>query len=225
MAITLPVNPSTSSAEVGKDFLLYVNAGTVAVPVWTLVGGQRNSSLGRTAEEIDVSHKGSNGWGSKKSGLRSWSIDLDALVVLSDTGMAILEYAFQNGKELNIRLKYPDGTVQEGWGSLTDFSLDTPHDGEASISGTISGNGALTDRSPSVSPLAATVSKAAAADKVFTVSPTAATVSGVTDDGAAVTITSGYIYSAGTLTINPHTWRLHLLASIRSLQPPATAQL
>ena len=146
MAITLPVNPSTSSATVGKDFLLYVNTGTVAVPVWTVVGGQRGASLSRSAEEIDISHKSSGGWGAKKSGLRSWSIDLDGLVLLSDAGIAALEYAFQTGAEVNIKLEYPDKSYQTGWGSLTDFSTEAPHDGEATLKGTISGNGAITDR-------------------------------------------------------------------------------
>ena len=200
-AITLPTNPSTSSAEVGKDFLLDINTGTVAVPVWVLVGGQRNSSLGRTAEEIDLSHKGSGGWGSKKPGLRSWSIDLDALVIISDEAFAALEYAFQNGKELNVRLRYPDGTSQEGWGGLTDFSLDNPHDGEASLKGTLAGNGALSDRAPSISPLTASMSKASAADKVFAILPTTATVASITDDGSAMTVTTHYTYSSGTLTI------------------------
>lgn len=202
-AITLPTNPSTSSAEVGKDFLLYVEcdpAGGTNYD-WVLVGGQRNSSLNRTADEIDVSHKGSGGWGSKKAGLRSWSIDLDTLVVSGDDGLDALDNAFQNGDEIHVKFKYPDGTSQEGWGSLTDYKLDPPHDGEASISGTISGNGALTDRAPGVSPRSATVSKAAAADKVFTISPTSATVSSVTDDGSALTVTTHYTYSGGTLTI------------------------
>lgn len=200
-AITLPANPSTSSATVGKDFLLYVNTGTVAVPVWTLIGGQRGASLGRTADEIDVSHKGSGGWGAKKAGLRSWSIDLDGLVLLSDDGIAALDYAFQNGLEVNIKLEYPDKSFRTGWGSLTDFSQEAPYDGEASLKGTIAGNGAISDRSPDISPLTATMSKAAAADKVFAILPTTTTVSGVTDDGAAVTISTGYTYSGGTLTL------------------------
>lgn len=143
--ITLPDNPSTQAAEVGKDFLLDVNTGTAAIPTWTLVGGQRNSSLGRTADEIDVSHKTSGGWKSVKAGLRGWSIDLDSLVLLNDLGFQVLEQGFAQGKELNVRLRYPDGTAKMGWGSVTDFSMDTPHDGEASISGTISGNGPLED--------------------------------------------------------------------------------
>ena len=205
MAITLPVNPSTSSASVGKDYLLYINTGTALSPVWTLIGGQRSADLSRSADSIDVSHKTSGGWKSNKAGLRGWSIDLDALVLLSDAALPYLEKAFDDGTEINVRLQYPNMTEQIGWGSLTDFSLATPHDGEASLTGTIEGNGALSSRSPSVDPVAATVSKASPADKVFTVAPSATTVSAVKIDSVAVVITSGYLYSAGTLTIKSAT--------------------
>lgn len=205
MAITLPVNPSTSSASVGKDYLLYINTGTALSPVWTLIGGQRSADLSRSADSIDVSHKTSGGWKSNKAGLRGWSIDLDALVLLSDAALPYLEKAFDDGTEINVRLQYPNMTEQTGWGSLTDFSLATPHDGEASLTGTIEGNGALSSRSPSVDPVSATVSKASPADKVFTIAPSATTVSAVKIDRVAVVITSGYLYSAGTLTIKSAT--------------------
>jgi TP901-1 family phage major tail protein len=199
--MTLPINPSISSASVGKDFLLHVNTGTVAVPVWSLVGGQRSESLSRSADEIDVSCKTNDGWKATKAGLRTWSIDLDGLVLLADTGLAALEQAFMDGAEVNIKLLYPDGSYQTGWGSLTDFSMETPHDGEATIKGTISGNGAIGSRVPNIYPLTATVSKAAATDKVFSIVPTATTVSAVKDGGTALTVTTHYTYSAGTLTI------------------------
>ena len=205
MSITLPVNPSTSSASVGKDYLLYINTGTALSPVWTLIGGQRSADLSRSADSIDVSHKTSGGWKSNKAGLRGWSIDLDALVLLSDAALPYLEKAFDDGTEIHVRLQYPNMTEQTGWGSLTDFSLATPHDGEASLTGTIEGNGALSSRSPSVDPVSATVSKASPADKVFTIAPSATTVSAVKIDSVAVVITSGYLYSAGTLTIKSAT--------------------
>lgn len=205
MAIILPVNPSTSSASVGKDYLLYINTGTALSPVWTLIGGQRSADLSRSADSIDVSHKTSGGWKSNKAGLRGWSIDLDALVLLSDAALPYLEKAFNDGAEIHVRLQYPNMTEQTGWGSLTDFSLATPHDGEASLTGTIEGNGALSSRLPSVDPVAATVSKASPADKVFTIAPSATTVSAVKIDSVAVVITSGYLYSAGTLTIKSAT--------------------
>lgn len=199
--MTLPINPSISSASVGKDFLLHVNTGTVGAPVWSLVGGQRSASLSRSADEIDVSCKTNDGWKATKAGLRTWSIDLDGLVLLADTGLAALEQAFMTGVEIHIQLLYPDGSYQTGWGSLTDFSMETPHDGEATIKGTISGNGAIGSRIPTIYPLTATVSKAAAVDKVFNIVPTTTTVSAVKDGGTALTVTTDYTYSAGTLTI------------------------
>lgn len=201
MSITLPTNPSVSSASVGKDFILKINTGTAAIPVWTTIGGQRGASLKRTADEIDVSDKVSGGWKAVKAGLRSWGIDLDGLVVLSDVGLQALEQGFMEGVEINVLLLYPDGTVQTGWGSVTDFSLDTPHDGEATLKGTISGNGELTVRTPSISPLTATMSKAAAADKVFSILPTTTAVTTVKNGATTLTVTTNYTYSAGTLTI------------------------
>lgn len=205
MAITLPVNPSTSSASVGKDFLLKINTGTAQSPTWTIVGGQRSADLSRSADSIDVSHKTSGGWKSSKAGLRGWSIDLDALVLLSDAALPYLEKAFQDGAEINIQMLYPDGTVQTGWGSLTDFSLSTPHDGEASITGTIEGNGALTDRTPQLTPLLVDCSKASPADKTFSITPTTATVSTVKIDGVTKTITTDYTYTSGALLVKSAT--------------------
>lgn len=144
-AVTLPDNPSTSAATVGKDYLLYVNTGTVATPVWTMIGGQRGSSLSRSADSIDVSHKTSGGWKSTKAGLRGWSIDLDGLCLLSDTGLEALETAFNAGKEVHLKFEYPDEKYRTGWAAITDLSIDTPHDGEASLKGTLEGNGALSD--------------------------------------------------------------------------------
>jgi len=204
MAVTLPINPSVSSATMGKDYLLYVNIGTAAVPVWQLIGGQRSSSVGRSADSVDVACKTSNGWAAKKAGLRSWSVDLDSLVILDDTGYQVLDQAFMTGVEINVRLVYPDATYQDGWGSLTDFSLDTPHDGEASAKGTIDGNGALSSRIvDAITPLVATMSKAAAADKTFSITPTSAVLNSVKNVNADInlTLTTHYTYATGALVI------------------------
>lgn len=145
MSVTLPNNPSVSSATVGKDYLLYINTGAVDTPVWTLIGGQRGSSLKRTAESIDISHKTSGGWKSAKAGLRNWSIDLDGLVLLQDTGLEALENAFNAGKEVHLKFQYPDLKYRTGWAAITDLSIETPHDGAATLKGTLEGNGALSD--------------------------------------------------------------------------------
>ena len=141
--ISLPANPDLGAAEVGKDFLLFVNAGTTMVPEWQMVGGQRNSGLTRQADTIDVSHKTSGGWAATKAGLKSWSIKLDGLVLLQDIGVHALSKAFEEGKDVHLKLKYPDESYRTGWASITEFSIDIPHDGAATLSGTLSGNGAL----------------------------------------------------------------------------------
>ena len=152
--INLPVNPSQSNAAVGKDFFLYISIIPEGEtdPEWQLIGGQRGTSLSLTAEEIDVSDKTSGGWGSKKAGLRNWSMDLDGLVVMDDLGFQALDYAFINGREVHVLMLYPNSTGKKGWGSLTDSSLDTPHDDAASQSRTINGNGPLVEADPAELP-------------------------------------------------------------------------
>jgi TP901-1 family phage major tail protein len=192
-AVTLATNPSTSSATVGKDYLLYVNKGTVAAPVWQVVGGQRSASLSMSADEIDVSDKASGGWAATLAGMRSWSIDLDALLLLNDAGINILRQAFMQGKQINIKLRYPDNSCQIGWASITDFSSEAPHDGEASLSGTLNGVGPISD-------ISQTVSIAEPTDLIYYIESNAY-ASVVTLAGAAVEAVSYTATVAGELTL------------------------
>lgn len=141
----------TSNATAGKDYLIYLNTGTSeAVPTWTLLGGQRSGDLSREADEIDASHKTSGGWKSTLPGLRSWSIDLESVYLKDDTGAKFLEKAFLVGKQVNVKFEYPDKSYVTGWGSVTECSLSTPHDDVATLSGTIKGDGALSELKPAV---------------------------------------------------------------------------
>lgn len=149
MAITadkLPENPNKTQATVGKDYLLNVNTGTYEKPTWTLVGGQRNSKLDKKADSIDVSDKTTGGWSSKLPGLKSWTIDLSGLAMLNDDGVDALDVAFNAGKTVDLRFEYPDKTYQRGWASITALSTDNPHNGAATISGTLEGNGPLSEK-------------------------------------------------------------------------------
>lgn len=139
---------ATSTATAGKDYLIYLNTGTTeAAPTWTLLGGQRSGDLNREADEIDASHKTSGGWKSTLPGLRSWSIDLETVYLAGDTGAKFLEAAFLAGKQVHVKFEYPDKSFVTGWGSITECSLSTPHDDVASLKGTISGDGPLSEQS------------------------------------------------------------------------------
>lgn len=139
---------ATSTATAGKDYLIYLNTGTTeADPTWTLLGGQRSGDLNREADEIDASHKTSGGWKSTLPGLRSWSIDLETVYLAGDTGAKFLEAAFLAGKQVHVKFEYPDKSFVTGWGSITECSLSTPHDDVATLKGTISGDGPLSEQS------------------------------------------------------------------------------
>lgn len=139
---------ATSTATVGKDYLIYLNTGTTeAAPTWTLLGGQRSGDLNREADEIDASHKTSGGWKSTLPGLRSWAIDLETVYLAGDTGAKFLEAAFLAGKQVHVKFEYPDKSFVTGWGSITECSLSTPHDDVATLKGTISGDGPLSEQS------------------------------------------------------------------------------
>lgn len=139
---------ATSTATAGKDYLIYLNTGTTeAAPTWTLLGGQRSGDLNREADEIDASHKTSGGWKSTLPGLRSWSIDLETVYLAGDTGAKFLEAAFLTGKQVHVKFEYPDKSFVTGWGSITECSLSTPHDDVATLKGTISGDGPLSEQS------------------------------------------------------------------------------
>lgn len=139
---------ATNTATAGKDYLIYLNTGTTeAAPTWTLLGGQRSGDLNREADEIDASHKTSGGWKSTLPGLRSWSIDLETVYLAGDTGAKFLEAAFLAGKQVHVKFEYPDKSFVTGWGSITECSLSTPHDDVATLKGTISGDGPLSEQS------------------------------------------------------------------------------
>lgn len=139
---------ATSTATAGKDYLIYLNTGTTeAAPTWTLLGGQRSGDLNREADEIDASHKTSGGWKSTLPGLRSWSIDLETVYLAGDAGAKFLEAAFLAGKQVHVKFEYPDKSFVTGWGSITECSLSTPHDDVATLKGTISGDGPLSEQS------------------------------------------------------------------------------
>lgn len=147
MAQNYPTRTSgTSNGTLGANYLLYVNTGTSEeAATWTLIGGLRSTDLKRQAEEIDASHKTSGGWKNTLPGLRSWSVELEAVYLAGDAGAKFLEQAFLDGKQVHLKFEYPDKSYVTGWGSITDCSVSAPHDDVATISGTISGDGALSE--------------------------------------------------------------------------------
>lgn len=131
-------------AERGIDFLVYVNLGTVAAPSWVLVAGQRDATLNRSMESIDITAKDNYGWADTLDGVKEWSIDFDWLYSQTDTGVAKLEDAYTNGDQVNVQVTTPGADVYSGLGYVTELTMEMPYEDAAMFSGTITGAGALT---------------------------------------------------------------------------------
>ena len=203
--INIPDNPSQSSATTGKDHLLYVNTGTIGVPEWMLVGGQRNAALNEKADSIDASHKTSGGWKTTLPGLKSWGIEYSGLGMLGDIGVAALELAFRGSKQVNVKFEYPDGSYKTGWASVTSFSLDTPHDGVTTLKVSLEGVGPISETQQAVTatmaPITASFTKATPADISLSITPASTSIRSVTNAGLALEANTDYTYTNGTLKI------------------------
>lgn len=139
----LPTSPNTEIATAGKKTLLYV---AKADNDFIVVGGQRNTPLSMSADSLDGSHKASGEWKTNIPGMKSWSISYKGLEIYSDVGVQILEYAFLNDKEVNVKIVYADGSYRTGWCFITSFETDSSHTDVNTLSITLTGNGAISER-------------------------------------------------------------------------------
>ena len=72
-------------------FLNYGEGATVENPKWGLVGGQRNSPLSMSGDEIDGSDKASGGWGESLQGTKSWSIEQEGVYKVNNENAGCFE--------------------------------------------------------------------------------------------------------------------------------------
>lgn len=135
-----------ADAMAGKGVLLSIATdGTESDPTWTLIGGQRSDDLNQEADEIDASHKTSGGWKISLQGLKSWSIDLESVYIMSNAGVEALQSAFRSGTAQLFKYEYANGKYQTGYGIVNNFSVKAPHDDVVTVSGTINGVGAISE--------------------------------------------------------------------------------
>jgi len=127
----------------GIDILVKVNTGTEASPVWTAIGAQQDATLNRSAGVIAVSTKEATGWVENIAGLKEWSIDCAALLLDSDSAFTKLEGCYNARSRVQVQFTRA-GKTYTGYAFITDFPIEAPVEGCASISITLTGDGALT---------------------------------------------------------------------------------
>lgn len=129
----------------GIDFVVQKNTGSEETPNWETIAGQRGATLTINNAEIDATTKDGSGWEEKLVGLKSWSLDFDGLYSEDDDVLQELETDVLAGNKVHVRLKTPGDNTFHGDCIITDFSIEAPHDGEATASGSLAGAEALTE--------------------------------------------------------------------------------
>ena len=127
----------------GIDFVIYANTGTIAVPIWTKVAGQRGGTLNRSTDSADLTTKDSANWHTETPTIRNWSIDGDGLVVEDDAAFSALETAWLANEQVQVKALMPSGTYYIGMATISDFPIEGPYDAEMTYSISLTGSGAL----------------------------------------------------------------------------------
>lgn len=102
-------------AELGNTRRVYIVAGTGST--YTVLKGEQNNSVNRSAESIDISDKDTGSWGSTMPGKKSFTLDVTVYADNTDTQQKTMLKAF-----------YTDQTVKVFVGKVG--SNNTPSEGE-----------------------------------------------------------------------------------------------
>lgn len=108
-----------------------------------ILAGQRGVTMNFSMDLIDVTSRDSNWWMTHLAGLRSWTIDFDALFLEDDAAEQAVEDAWINHTSLAVVITTPAGNTYSGTTYLTSYSFEGPYSAESVASGTLNGSGAL----------------------------------------------------------------------------------
>jgi TP901-1 family phage major tail protein len=136
------INMATGQKIAGVDIL--VKVGTPAV----VVGGQSSATINRSMEVIETTDKTSNGWVTKIGGIKDWSVEMDAFMVISDAGYLELSNAFKNRSLVDVETEI-GGITYTGQALISDFPIEANQDDAVTFSVTLEGSGELLE-TPSV---------------------------------------------------------------------------
>jgi len=117
----------------GSDILLKVNTGTVGVPIWTVVGSQRNADFPEKSDFIDTSSKAARAQ-TGLPGRYSASVTLDALYVPSDAAYALLRSAIRNATVIQVCKAESGVNIEKADAVVVSLGPKAPDQAEATVS-------------------------------------------------------------------------------------------
>jgi TP901-1 family phage major tail protein len=131
-----------SGPVAGIDFLVKVENKDTPGTFDTL-GGQQDASMSLKTGESTVQTKDIGNWEKKLKGNKGWSISADAAWVESDVAYKELEAKWFAGEEVKVQVLTQAGNTYTGSAIIAVIDYDMPTEGAATMSISLSGNGAL----------------------------------------------------------------------------------
>ena len=123
----------------GKNWFVRVNdSGFVQV------AAQRGGSVTLEADGIDITSKDNAAWSDVLPGVKSWSIEVDGLIVESEQAQQFMLDSFENDTQVEVEVLRPDGNVFRGNAFITSFPHEFGFEDAATYSATFTGAGAPT---------------------------------------------------------------------------------
>ena len=117
----------------GSDILVLANTGTTLVPVYEVVGSQRDVTFEETDAGIDVSSKDSRAT-RVLPGRYGSTVSLDALYIPSDAAYQALKAAIRNGVMIKVLRQESGVSLEEATARLDSVGEAAPDQAEATIS-------------------------------------------------------------------------------------------
>lgn len=108
------------------------------------VAGKRGATLKIGRGTADATSGDSAGWEEHVATNGNWSIDEDGVLIEDDAALTKIEDAILNGTSIKVQIQTPSGAKYAGNATPSDLSYEGPHDDVATVSLTLTGNGALT---------------------------------------------------------------------------------
>lgn len=107
-----------------------------------VLAGQREISLSRSADSIDITNRIKADWGENLSGLKTWSINCNGMYVLDSESFSLLEDAYMNNLDVDVKISFSNKEYS-GKAIITKFPLSSVYNIQYKYSITLLGNGEL----------------------------------------------------------------------------------
>ena len=130
----------------GYEGVLYYNTGTEGSPTWTAIDTVRDVTANMEANDVDDTSRTTNGWRSRKQGLKQWGADFEMIYDPSNTAWQAVRSSFFSGDEIEILILDQDISVDGAEGlrgtvEVTNFEKTEPLEDVQANSTTFAGNG------------------------------------------------------------------------------------